>query len=689
MPTKTIDNRTFDARPDRIDYRDRIYNPPLVCLPEQYPPQEFIETYLADYAKTHKLILNQGNEGACTGFGLAAVINYLLWKKHVAQEIKTGKKTSRMAKVSQRMLYHMARIYDEWPGEDYEGSSCRGAMKGWYRHGVCTDQFWPYKSKFVAPKDGWQQDAAKLPLGAYYRINKDSIADMQSAVREVGAIYVSGVVHKGWFLDSFSTLPEIPIQFDEVGGHAFAIIGYTTRGFIVQNSWGEEWGCLGFAILTYEDWIQNGSDAWVAVLGAPMEIRTAVRTRSSLSLSDAASGKAEWSWSTYNTTIPYTFTSSAVQPLSENAAYEHTIVLGNDGRPINRFLDVADAAGAVREAALTLPLDWLGKQQKPIIAVYAHGGLNNEEASIKRIRVMAPYFRENGIYPLFVTWKTGFGESITGMLDDAVGKFFKPSEEMPSRGLWSDVKNKLKEAMDRSVELACENILVKPVWMQMKQNASAAADRDAGLTLLAGHLAELKSRIPALEIHLMGHSAGSILHGHLLDRLALKKLQVKTATLYAPACSVGFALDHYVPAIDKGVLAKDRLFLDILSDEREQADTVGPYGKSLLYLVCRALEDVHKMPILGMESAWNPAVEAKDQWNARKAQDVKEWREFMGGMQTVKVHKKEDRAKVFDGQEYISLAHGSFDNDVQVVATTLERIRGQALAVKVENLHGF
>lgn len=617
MPTNTIDNRTFDARPDRIDYRDRIYNPPLVCLPEQYPPMEFIETHLADYTRVHKLILNQGQEGACTGFGLAAVINYLLWKKHLDEEIKTGKKSPKMDKVSQRMLYHMARIYDEWPGEDYEGSSCRGAMKGWYRHGVCTDQFWPYKSKFVAPKEGWQQDAAKRPLGAYYRINKDSIADMQAAIREVGAIYVSAKVHQGWFLDSFSTLPVIPMMLDEAGGHAFAITGYSTKGFVVQNSWGEKWGYLGFAILSYEDWIQNGSDAWVAVCGAPMEIRAAVRTRSSLSLSDAASGKAEWSWSSDSTNAPFTFANASVQPLSENAAYEHTIVLGNDGRPINRFLDVADAVGAVREAALTLPLDWLGKQQKPIIAIYAHGGLNNEEASIKRIRIMAPYFRENGIYPLFVTWKTGFGESITGMLDDAVGKFFKPSEEMPSRGLWSDIANKLKEAKDRSVELACENILVKPVWMQMKQNASAAADRDAGLTLLAGHLAELKNRIPALEIHLMGHSAGSILHGHLLDRLALKKVQVKTATLYAPACTVGFALDHYVPAIDKGVLAKDRLFFDILSDEREQADTVGPYGKSLLYLVCRALEDVHKMPILGMESAWNPAVEAKDQWNAR------------------------------------------------------------------------
>ena len=31
------------------------------------------------------------------------------------------------------MLYEMARRYDEWPGENYEGSSARGAMKGWVR----------------------------------------------------------------------------------------------------------------------------------------------------------------------------------------------------------------------------------------------------------------------------------------------------------------------------------------------------------------------------------------------------------------------------------------------------------------------------------------------------------------------------------------------------------------------------
>jgi hypothetical protein len=37
----------------------------------------------------------------------------------------------------------------------------------------------------------------------------------------------------------------------------------------------------------------------------------------------------------------------------------------------------------------------------------------------------------------------------------------------------------------------------------------------------------------------------------------------------------------------------------------------------------------------------------------------------------------------------IKAAHGSFDNDVLVVTRTLERIRGGALDVDVENLHGF
>ena len=46
------------------------------------------------------------------------------------------------------MLYDMAKRYDEWPGETlHEGSSARGAMKGWHKHGVCAEASWPQSAQ--------------------------------------------------------------------------------------------------------------------------------------------------------------------------------------------------------------------------------------------------------------------------------------------------------------------------------------------------------------------------------------------------------------------------------------------------------------------------------------------------------------------------------------------------------------
>ncbi len=101
---------------------------------------------------------------------------------------------------------------------------------------------------------------------------------MQAAVNEVGALYCSAHVHEGWWLKESATLPVIEHSSRKIGGHAFAITGYTGDGFIIQNSWGEKWGYFGFAVLTYKDWVENGSDAWVAVRGAPVNIASSPHT---------------------------------------------------------------------------------------------------------------------------------------------------------------------------------------------------------------------------------------------------------------------------------------------------------------------------------------------------------------------------------------------------------------------------
>jgi hypothetical protein len=157
-----------------------------------------------------------------------------------------------------------------------------------------------------------------------------------------------------------------------------------------------------------------------------------------------------------------------------------------------------------------LPGQWLAQSQNRKLAIYAHGGLNEEVASINRIRVLAPYFEANGIYPLFVTWRTGFAESIAGILEDKAESLGIDLELLRARGLFDDVRDAIIEAKDRAFEVAAERILAKAVWTQMKQNAEAAAS-GGGLGLLATHLQRLKQAKSELEIHLVGHSAGAIL----------------------------------------------------------------------------------------------------------------------------------------------------------------------------------
>lgn len=691
----------LDVRPDRVDLRDRSYRPPLISLPDQDPnPElalELLPRYLAD-----EMILDQRKEGACTGFGLAAVINFLFWKRaNLNPDGTMAGESGPTPRVSPGMLYHLARMYDEWDGEDYEGSSCRGAMKGWHRHGVCEDTLWsrPRKRRLRTPDPRWVQDAATRPLGAYYRIDKDSVGDMQAAIHEVGAIFVSAAVHRGWTRpkkrDEF--LPRISMDRRNEGGHAFALVGYNSEGFIVQNSWGPTWGAGGFAVLGYEDWIKNGMDAWVAVMGSPVVIDDHRAARSEYSIQDTAAGRANWWWRGDSNEDPFSYRNPQIQPWDRQEAYHHSVVLGNDGRAINRILDSPDADAAVDRVTRVLPDEWLqdkAKSKKKIV-LYAHGGLNDEDDSVNRVRILAPYFRENGVYPIFFTWKTGFLESITGILQDSVSRtFLGPRAE----GIFSDAgewlknaaeatMNRLQDAKDRSVEVAAENLLVKAVWSQMKQNAAASETAGAGGRRTAHNIARLAKDHPGLEIHMIGHSAGSILLGHVLSRFVRLRTKVASVTLLAPACTIPFALRHYKTAIDKAVLKKSQLTVEILSDERERADSVGPYGKSLLYLVSRALEEVHKMPLLGLEAAWREGFESSIEWHRDKKRSVAQWRKFATDPVRLTVSGK-SRSEISDGQGKIKLAHGSYDNDVVVMTRTLQRIV-DPLQYKIESLRGF
>ena len=156
-------------------------------------------------------------------------------------------------------------------GENYEGSSARGAMKGWHKHGVCSEALWPYKVSSSKDDDltaTRSADARRRLLGAYFRVNHLDLVAMHSAICEVGVLYATGQVHSGW--DKVGTDGIIPQRDKIEGGHAFAIVGYDADGLWIQNSWGKDWGRRGFGRISYDDWLTNASDVWVARLAVPI-----------------------------------------------------------------------------------------------------------------------------------------------------------------------------------------------------------------------------------------------------------------------------------------------------------------------------------------------------------------------------------------------------------------------------------
>ena len=131
-----------------------------------------------------------------------------------------------------------------------------------------------------------------------------------------------------------------------------------------------------------------------------------------------------------------------------------------------------------------------------------------------------------------------------------------------------------------------------------------------------------------------------------------QRMRLSTAALLAPAASTDFYEDHYLPALKSTTKTYgiDHLHLFNLSQRLERNDSVGPYRKSLLYLVSRAFEEKKKTPILGMEKH-------ADQ---------------------VPTHNKLTRiiSQGINGEEpkCWSETHGGFDNDVRTMNTLLRNI---------------
>jgi len=590
-----------DALPDPFDARDLEYRPRLEPLP--YP--------LDQRQSPGERHVMQQTGNSCTGHALAAVINAVLGRPagRVGGAVEGD---ASYPHVSPYMLYRLARRYDEFEGESDVGSSLRGALKGWFNHGVLLHQDWNALDMDPEPDlddDQVRERARERPLGAFYRVNPYRLDDMQSALSELNALCVSALVHDGWITPAALTrngetmhVISRPVNARELGGHAFALVGYNEVGFLVQNSWGTEWGKGGFATLPYEDWLEYAYDAWVARPGVPK--------------TPFASGRTATAVGTGGVLV------TGPGPDLRRLAM-HVVNLGNQGRLSANGKFTSSPAQINRAFEHMDRWHQLWQQQEPDakrhVLLYAHGGLNSEDHALRFAQENLNWWLNNHVYPLFFAWQSGPSETLLNQLTD-LAKSWLPV------GFGFD----LLEQIDRRIERIARTSL-RWMWDEMKENARAASnpipDDSAiawpptstaaleammampGASLTAGRLAQYVGEHGAdnVAVHLVGHSAGAVFHGALLQRLAESEIPVASLALLAPAIRVDDFVRDVLPHLGPGGIVRSFATFG-LSNQRELDDTCGAggldvYHKSLLYLVSRALEgpaSSGEVPLLGM-----------------------------------------------------------------------------------------
>ena len=609
--------------PDRLDLRDRPYQPPVGIIPASaLDPMPDIP------------VLNQGQTNACTGFALASVVYQL--------QRAAGREPAQ-CNVSSFMLYSMARRYDEFPGSPNidTGSSARGAMKGWFKYGACAASLWPTEKMPRATrlvKDDWWLDAVRRPLGAYYRLDPSAITDMHVALNEVGILYATAACHSGWQTGLGAAAKgwwQIPIQkaTPADGGHAFAIVGYNRDGFIIQNSWGKNWGTAGRAVLHYEDWLKNAMDCWVAQMGVVTDLHEEIARSTSLRLRD---GKV-------HIASNLTLRSREITPF--------IIDMENNGRLSNTG-DFRTSEGDI-EALVTQHLahartTWgLGANDAVDIAIYAHGGLTSESDAAATAAQWIPALYDNKIFPIFLMWETDLMSTLKNRLEDMLR-----GEPRLAGGLADVAKTWWNERLER--------LLAHPgtmIWGEMKQNGEALSQaQDSGGIALYNACAKsaLFADPSKVRLHLIGHSAGSIVHSYIVRELCQRGWAFESVNFMAPAVRMDVFLDCVMPNLKNGKVKSLNQFH--LADDVEQKDpTCKPilgYGRSLLYLVSKSFESGIETPILGMEKHFATVA-------SQALANVHAW--------------------AAPGAQSRSTTHGGFDDDAATMASVIALIKGQSI----------
>jgi hypothetical protein len=196
-----VRRRVFGRR-HAPDARDQAY-PMRALLPKRIPVG-------TRYYRTGP-VLDQGSTPQCVGYG---------WRQWLSSALLMTKDGP-----SAPTIYREAQKLDEWPGENYDGTSVRGGVKALQKAGRILSYVWAFDA--AAARDWIVAGKGTVVFGTDWL---DGMFDPDPH----GFLNLTGAV---------------------AGGHCYLVCGYSVdrNAFRMLNSWGLSWGEKGRAWLRFDD----------------------------------------------------------------------------------------------------------------------------------------------------------------------------------------------------------------------------------------------------------------------------------------------------------------------------------------------------------------------------------------------------------------------------------------------------
>lgn len=194
---------------------------------------------------------NQGSTGSCVGWASGdSVIRWHLVRAGIITKNEP---------LSTRYIWMASKETDQYMERpttfvEKAGTSLKSALDVARKYGVVKDIVLPFASGILYPGDDktFYAIASQLRISSYFNLGLN-LDDWRKWIASKGPILTRLDVDSTWD-NAESTDGNLDVYQPETkrGGHAVALVGYTSNRFIIRNSWGTTWGKSGFGFASYE-----------------------------------------------------------------------------------------------------------------------------------------------------------------------------------------------------------------------------------------------------------------------------------------------------------------------------------------------------------------------------------------------------------------------------------------------------